>query len=591
MESSNNKPIMLTPAELTKCIQDTPIEHILQTRYDICEITDPHFSPFIHNRSTIFNCTYTECHTEAYTTFVLQIMKYYCSDTFCYMIYKYIYEFLQTHVDTSQFKHINIISIIHMFRIMAIYSIEIRSLELYTKDITRSLYTPFDISFNIGEPTLGNLYQTFFDTISIGSYYSLTLEKFNQIITKFTHTLPNTSPYVKPVVLKASLNTGKTNLHSFTLTIQDADHLIISGANGAALGLCSVTQDNQITVVKFRQYLQVIDDIKIAALTHSPDTELINIYKELYHEIFLKNCIIRNIYDETGLTINQYEMIIIGIYNYIVETYKHTSMSKNTHYIEYLQSLQYITQHFQICNSEINKYKKSLRNIILKIPRMITIIENYIRKNCKKETVLDNESDSENDDDDVHLIFNYIQQIYKSTNTFNNTQMNHIIINIIQNIIDQEGIPEYFLIDQIDVKYSQSTEARNMFKHTQLDRLTHIHDIHVRLLGITRTNIYYRTSLHVGFNIMGSSDRRNILEMYTNLGNSFINKTGSIYEEVPLMPAQLILIDILDRYCKPTNDLGYKEFVEEYLNNYLQQNTNITYDKFNVYLNKLHNNV
>ena len=433
MNLQTKLPVMLSSEELTKYILNTPIEYILQTRYDILDINDHRFSPFIHNRSIIFNCSSTECHSEAFTTFILNIIKYYCSDTFCFMIYKYIYEFLQLHLDSTQLYEINIISIIHLFRIISIYSIKSRIIDLYTHNITTSVYTPFDIIF---DTNLGKLYKTFFNNISICAYKHLTLTKFNTIVSKFTSTL-----YKNPIILKASLNNGNTNLHSFTITILDNVEIIISGANGSAKGLCSVTQDNKISVVLFQQYLQVIEDIRSNIYTDSKQIELINKYNKLYNEIFFKNFIIRNIYDETGLTIDQYLMIIIGIYNYIVKTYKSKNISKNKNYITYLQSLQHITQYFQIYNSEINKYKKSIQNIILKIPKMITLIEKYItniyKKNIKYNNTFLNDLEEDYDENDSEIIFKFILKFYKSTNIFNNTHMYSIILDIITNILNK----------------------------------------------------------------------------------------------------------------------------------------------------------
>lgn len=583
------KPRMLSMEELTTYIHNTPIEHILQTRYDILNITDPRFSPFIHNRSTIFNGVSTECHSEAYTTFVLNIIKYYCSDTFCYMIYKYIYKFLYTGLEsTPQLYDINAISIIHLFRIISIYSINVRIIDLHKTNLNSSLYIPFDINFNIGESiTLSNLYIKLVDTLSIGASYSLTIHTFNKIIDQY---IKNTKEYIKPIILKASLNTGKTNLHSFTMTIMDNIHIIISGANGAAKCLCSVTQDNKITVVMFQQYLQVIEDIKNSIILGNADMELINTYTELYNEIFLKNVIIRSVYDETGLTIDQYLMIIIGIYNYIVEMYTHKNISTTTKYITYLQSLQYITQYFQIYHSEINTYKHELCTIILKIPKIITQIENHIT-NIRSTF---SEKDDSIDENEETLIFKFILKLYKSTNLFNNTYMHDVILDIIANILEEEGIPEYLLIDQIDVKYNinQYTEIHTQFKFEQLNQITNITDINVRLFGITDSNIHDFTTLNICYNIMNSSNNHNIFKMYTNIGNLFINKQPLIKsgikemledDYIALMSAPIVLIDILDRYCKPSSDGGYKEHIETYLDNYLKQNINITYEKFNVY--------
>ena len=108
---------MLSREELSTIIIHTPMEHILQTRYDICHSSDEAFNPRKHFKSIVFNCTSTTCHAEAFTAFILHIIKYYCSNTFCYMLYTTIYTHLTSSVVPSS--QLNIISIIIMFRIIA----------------------------------------------------------------------------------------------------------------------------------------------------------------------------------------------------------------------------------------------------------------------------------------------------------------------------------------------------------------------------------------------------------------------------------------------------------------------------------------
>jgi hypothetical protein len=487
--------------------------------------------------------------------------------------------------------------------------------------MNRSPYKPFNIPFDEGDPNLGDLYKKFFNIIFIKTDIDLTLDKFNDIITKFT-----SRQYNHPIVVKASLNHEGTNFHSFTMTILNNTHMIISGANGASKGLCSVAQDNKITVVKFQEYLQVIQDIKMATRTRSPHSELINLYDSLYNEIFFKNFIIRNVYDETGITMYQYILIIIGIYNYIVDTYKSKNKLIINHYIEYLSGLQYVTKYFQSASSsssKINKYILTLRDIIIEIPEMIETLTQYktrIRRKNKKikkrnndsdsdsGSDSDSDSDSDTDSDDyniedyVDLILDYLLTNYNDENQFNNVHMYTIIKNVIYNILNEDGIPEYFLIEQMDKKYSHSTEEYHKFKLQQLNLLTNITNINVCLLGITGKNIRDYVSLCILNN--HDEPRSDIFDMYQNIGNLFIKenhihklKSKEEYDEdddeedkndipsegMTLMSAPIVLIYILNTYCKPTIAGGYMEFIESYINEYLTQNIKISYIKFNVY--------
>jgi hypothetical protein len=66
----------------------------------------------------------------------------------------------------------------------------------------------------------------------------------------------------------------------------------------------------------------------------------------------------------------------------------------------------------------------------------------------------------------------------------------------------------------------------------------------------------------------------------------FINNISSVEndnEDIILMSAQIVLIDILNIYCKPTSEGGYKELMHLYITDYLEKNMNITYKKFNIY--------
>lgn len=564
---------MLKPEELSNHIQNTPNEHILQTRYDICEETDPNFSPFIHNRSTIFNCTSTICHVEAYTTFVLNIIKYYCSNTFCYMIYKYIYEKLQPTVVIST-NELNIISIIHLFRIITEYSVNLNSKYL---DIFKP--PPFDISIKPGTP-LRILYNKMFATLDVRTELNLNVDTLNAIIYKYTPRIPATLSsssfqYTQPIVLKASLNEGasEVNLHSFTITILDRYTMIISGANGAARGICSVNQDNRISISKFKKYLKVIQNIR-----RTPTPTLIDKYNKLYNEIFLKNFIIRNVYDETGITMEQYVLIIIGIYNYIRDNYTPQPVSVREHYTQYLEYLQYLTTDLQITD---DPYMKQLGQIIIRdIPDMIDALQDTphtkkIREHSNSDS--DNsDSDMETDDDDdmrreeARMIFEYITQ--EHADKFNNKSMKDVIVDIIYNILDCDGIPEYFLIHQMDTKYMPSTKEYQQFKHDQLNVLTTNTDINVHILGITGScNKDMTDRIRV--------TNEYIYDMYQNLGNIFIRNS----REEPLISANIILIYILNKYCTALVKGGYYEEMKEFINTYLEENKRISYTKFNVY--------
>ena len=594
---------MLSREELSNIIINTPIEHILQTRYDICEFSDPAFNPVKHFKSTVFNCTSTTCHSEAFTTFILHIIKYYCSDTFCYMVYTTIYNRLNS-ISIEPNSNIDILSIILMFRIIADFSTHfIRSDYSVQFDINSSYrrYNPFTLD-DSENTILYELYTTFFRTISIKAQNKLTLPIFNEIISKFK--LPGVAEgppqYTHPVILKATLNADRTNLHSFAITILNDSQVIISGANGAARGLCSVTQDNIIPVTKFQEYLHTIELIHESKNNRSSTNTLTKRYINLYNDIFLKNYIIRDVDTETGLTMGQYCLILIGIFNYITDTYKYRSTLDNIRYLEYLDSLTKLTADFELYIEPTSDaivsldYNSMLFDVIQELPKTIKVIERRVSNMSDKNNIKsdsDSDSGSESDDDikihkinpdsieDANNIFHELLDKYSNPPIFTNTQMYSEIISVITNILDQEGIPEYFLIDIMAIKHKGSVEKHEKFKKEQMNLLTYHTNIYINVLGIT---IPPRRGQILNLWSKYEEHPTPIFQMYLNLGNMFIQKPDNSIDS--LMSSHLVLIDILNIYCTPVEKEGYYEPVMDYINNFVDTNVNtITYTQLNVY--------
>jgi hypothetical protein len=570
---------MLSREDLSTIIINTPSEHILQTLYDICEFSSPEFNPRMHFKSTVFNCTTTTCHEEAYTTYILHIIKYYCSGTFCYMLYSTIYTHL-THMKSESVmssSELNLVSIILMFRIIATFSTKFHSTSI-------GLYTPFDLDYSRGTH-LHDIYNAFFSMISFTPpAKNLTLHTFNEIISNITK-------FNQPIVLKGTLNEGELNLHSFTFTILNKDYIIISGANGATKGICSVTQDNLIPLSKFQEYLHVLELIQHLKKNREPIhiiDELTERYIKLYNDIFLKDYIIRDVYTETGITMGQYCLIIIEIFNYIVNTYTTCSKPHKLLYIEYLESLSRLTREFRLYTEPVTDilvkfdYNRMLYDIIQKIPKTITLIKTTMNpSSLKKKKKEKEEEDIDVDDvltEDSNNIFQLMLEKYTSTSIFENRSMHPGILGTIQLILQQEGISEYFLINRMAIEHKGSVEKHAKFKEDQLKLNEYTTNIYINVFGIALP-CQRGIKLALWYKYIDSSP---LLRMYWELGKIFIDRSPETESE-PLMAAQFALIDILNMYCLPLSEEGYNEPVMEYIHNFVNDNVGITFTQFKVY--------